>query len=368
MSSFKYRPSLVSDSSVLKVLNLNTWGLTWPWSEDRNYRFRALKEIIALSNYDIILLQEVWYRNDYDVIRKSVPYITYFESFNAGCTAYWLPFGCSGLAILSRHPIEKVEFRPFSYRGSFWNFDGEIFVSKGVARARVRWEGLSVDVFTTHMVSYTNNPNSDNSHYRFLQSVETARYVSQSDADIKLFGGDLNALPLKGEKQPYQILNSIMSDALLDRYPDASFHPWFATFGNVRNTYTDGASPERIDYLMFWHRPEIGMRTREFVMPMFMTRNDEDKLISLSDHEALHAEFVVSRPRSRGLEHPPVVAAVAAAADESNSHLQYPPPPPSPPPYPLLTNQIHSQDSNRLGRRRHQDNTTEAAIARKDAH
>ena len=117
--------------------------------------------------------------------------------------------------------------------------------------------------------------------------------MQQSDADIKLLGGDLNALPLTGKKQPYGILRSVMRDALTERYPDASFHPWFATFGNVRNTYTKGAYPERIDYLMFTARPGIDMTTKEFIMPMFMTRDENKALVSLSDHEALHAEFQV---------------------------------------------------------------------------
>lgn len=280
-------------SSVLKVLNLNAWGLSWPWSKDRTYRFRALREIIASSDYDIILLQEVWFRQDYDIIRASVPYVTFFESFNKGCSGYFLPIECSGLMILSRHPIETVEFRPFSYRGSFWNFDGEVFVSKGVGRARIHWMGLKVDVFTSHFVSYTRDPNSDNSHYRFTQAMETVRYIEQSSADIKLFGGDINALPLFGPRQPYGILRSILNDSLTDMYPDASYHPWFATFGNLQNSYTRGALPERIDYLMYSSRPGLHMTTSKFVMPMFITRNRKSKLVSLSDHEALHVEFRV---------------------------------------------------------------------------
>ncbi len=298
----------------LKVLSLNAWGLNWPWSEDRNNRIKALKDIIALNDYDIILLQEVWFRRDYDVVRSSVPYASYFESFNS-CSGYFLPMGCSGLIVLSRHPIEHVEFLPFryslcnikisfytyedilnsSFRGSFWNFDGEIFVGKGVGKARVRWQGLAVDVFTSHFVSYTNNPNSDNKKVRYMQSKETVAYINNSDADIKLFGADINALPtINNRRTPYYILTTLLKDALTDRYPDASFHPWFATYGNSRNTYTRGAYPERIDLLMFWARPGLAMRTKEFVMPMFMTRSEEGELISLSDHEALLADFEVA--------------------------------------------------------------------------
>ena len=117
-----------------------------------------------------------------------------------------------------------------SVRGSFWNFDGEVFVRKGIARARSRWNGFTVDLFTSHLVSYTNNPNYDNTmyrsarcgviandligfehkhtrfltielHFRFQQVMEVARAIRDSDADVKLFGGDLNALPYLSERQ-----------------------------------------------------------------------------------------------------------------------------------------------------------------------
>jgi endonuclease/exonuclease/phosphatase family metal-dependent hydrolase len=82
------------------------------FSQDRSHRIRALRDIIALNSYDIILLQEVWFRKDYDLIRSSVPFASYFESFNS-CSGYFLPIECSGLVVLSRHPIEHVEFLPF---------------------------------------------------------------------------------------------------------------------------------------------------------------------------------------------------------------------------------------------------------------
>jgi len=233
-----------------------------------------------------------------------VPHATYFESFNNGCTDLYLPWGCSGLMILSRYPVEAVDFVPFAKRGSFWNFDGEIFVNKGVARARIRWKGLAVDVFTTHLVSYTNNPNNDNSMYRRWQAAEAARYIDASNADVKLFGGDLNALPLTGVRQPYGILlRGIrgLKDALTERYGySASMDPRFATFGNPRNTYSDGASPERIDYLMYaTPRQDLTLRTLDFSMPMFMTRDKEGGLVSLSDHEGLHCELEITWPADR---------------------------------------------------------------------
>ena len=205
------------------------------------------------------------------------------------------------------HLFQVVNLRPWPQstpqlhrqRGSFWNFDGEIFVGKGVGKARIRWHGLAVDVFTSHFVSYTNNPNSDNKLVRFLQSKETVSYIQRSDADIKLFGADINALPTTSSHwMPYYVLSTYLRDSVTDRYPGASFHPWFATYGNRRNTYTRAAYPERIDLLMFRARPGLRMRTKDFVMPMFVTRAGGGKAVSLSDHEALLAEYVIEQART----------------------------------------------------------------------
>ena len=297
---------LFSEAVRLRVLDLNTWGLSWPFSEDRETRFRALREVIAHSEYDVILLQEVWFRSDHELLRTALPYSTYFGIFNSGCSGYFLPLGCSGLTILSRHPFEGVEFTPFKLRGSFWSFDGEIFVHKGLGRARIDVNGIKIDLFTTHLVSYTVSPNSKNRRVRYMQSLETVKYIAQTDADVKIFSGDVNALPLQGRDQPYTLLTSLMTDALVDKYPNASHHPWFATYGNGHNTYTHDSLPERIDYLMYWAAPNTAMKCVNFTMPMFSTTNSEGNLVSLSDHEALQADFLIekrpypqNRPKSR---------------------------------------------------------------------
>ena len=35
-------------------------------------------------------------------------FFSHYESINLGCTSFLLPLGCSGLTILSRHPITEV--------------------------------------------------------------------------------------------------------------------------------------------------------------------------------------------------------------------------------------------------------------------
>jgi len=281
----------------MKVFSINMWGLRWPLGEDDAERFKTLRDVLRSSDYDFVLLQEVWYKSQYDAVRGSMPYITDFEAINSGCSGrFLLPIGCSGLVILSRHPIEFAEIRPFSVGGSFWNFDGEVFVRKGIARARSRWNGYSVDIFTTHLVSYTNNPNYDNTMYRFQQAAETSKAIRDSDADVKLFGGDLNALPYLSERQPYRILRTVAADSLTDVFDeDSSFHPFFSTYGNPKNTYKGTAIPERIDYLMYSSSPAVKMRSLRFIMPFLMGKDKEGNAMSVSDHEGLYAEFLVER-------------------------------------------------------------------------
>jgi len=180
---------------------------------------------------------------------------------------------------------------PFTHRGSFWRFDGEIFVRKGVGIARILWAERTVDVFTTHLVSYTKA--TDNKLTRYLQAMETVSLIARSDADLAIFGGDLNAGPIDSPRHPYGMLRTVMQDSLVERYPGASFHPVFATFGNAENTYTHTAVPERIDYLMYRAGPHIDMKVLDFSMPLFMTVNSEGRAVSLSDHEALLSVFSV---------------------------------------------------------------------------
>jgi len=46
---------------------------------------------------------------------------------------------------------------------------------------------------------------------------------------------------------------------------------------------------------MYWAAPHIAMCTRNFTMPMYTTKNRKGELVSLSDHEALDAEFLIGK-------------------------------------------------------------------------
>ena len=86
--------------------------------------------------------------------------------------------------------------------------------------------------------------------------------IGLSDADIAIFGGDLNASPILEPHHPYGMMRTLMKDSLTEKFPSASLHPAFATFGNADNTYTHNSIPERIDYLMFRAKNHIDMKVR----------------------------------------------------------------------------------------------------------
>ena len=208
---------------------------------------------------------------------------------------------------MSRHPIQYVQFQPFTRRGYLFNFDGEIFARKGLASARILFHDLTVDVFTSHFASYRDDPKT-NSIVRRLQTLETATAIRHSDADVKVFGGDINALPAATfPGVPYNILTSVMTDACAERFPGgggngggARMHPVFDTYGNRRNSYTgDSTHNGRIDYLMYTAKGRPGLRvyTKEFKLPRFTWRSSTTgrHRISISDHEPLLADFAISR-------------------------------------------------------------------------
>ena len=69
----------------------------------------------------------------------------------------------------------------------------------------------------------------------------------------------------------------------------------YISFANKKNTYSSGGAPVRIDYLMHWAAPtqHFRMSTTGFALMHFDTTLDDGKVVSLSDHEALMAEYDV---------------------------------------------------------------------------
>ena len=161
------------------------WGL--PWSEYNQERFTALAEILRDGSYDVVVLQEVWFQNHYDIIKDALPYVSPFRTMNDFfCSIFGaarLPIECSGLVILSRHPVEEFSYKPYSVRGKLI-FDAQFAVRKGLGVARIRWNGVTIDVSTSHLATYTFTE-VENLWTRKVQARETIGILEDSLADLK---------------------------------------------------------------------------------------------------------------------------------------------------------------------------------------
>ncbi len=173
----------------LRVLTFNAAGIPWIHpAHDKNGRFRRIAERLRESSYDVVALQEVWLMSDVNFLWKhsGFPYAAFR-------TASFL--NRNGLVILSRHPVEKMKFYPFSANEPFFNvLDGDFWGRKGVLAARIRIPGRPIDLFTTHFIATTGN--ADHGRVRHVQIFDLSFAIKDfSDGRPYLVSGDLNFPP-----------------------------------------------------------------------------------------------------------------------------------------------------------------------------
>ena len=195
--------------SSLKVVALNAWGMpTLLGSEYKAERMSAIADVVSQGDYDIFLLEELWMQPDHEAIEAKVPEgfsMTGFRQLSLStCDGRIAPWGCSGLAVISRYNMTEVEFNSFTDHGDGAKafVDGEVLAKKGVGRIRIQPVGnLTIDVFVTHTAADPDPSHGyNNSYYRVRQVRELMEsYVTKSTADIVILGGDFNAEPEKEE-------------------------------------------------------------------------------------------------------------------------------------------------------------------------
>jgi len=291
----------------LKVISLNSWGMPATFgSQYKPERMEAIGNRIADGEYDVFLLEELWMQPDHDSIAAKVPQgyeMTGFRQLSLPtCDGRVGPDFCSGLAVVSKYPIKEVEFNSYTWHGDPVKalIDGEWLARKGVGRVRIEPSpGLKVDVFVTHTAADPDSSHGyNNSYYRVKQVRELMdSYVTKSQADIVLLGGDFNAEPETEVGKPYQMIIEHMKNCVqevfykLDKWLDANF----ATYGNAHNSFTGGLyKPVTYDYI--FHKTVNPERTQTwtnwFELPLFKTKlKSTQEHISLSDHEGIESNI-----------------------------------------------------------------------------
>lgn len=91
----------------MRVMALNTWGMPHTFgSQDKEERVEAISKMISGGGWDLVLLSELWMRPDHATIKTGVEesglHMTGYDDLTSGCDGTVMPWGCSGLAIVSR--------------------------------------------------------------------------------------------------------------------------------------------------------------------------------------------------------------------------------------------------------------------------
>lgn len=281
----------------LKVMALNTWGMPASLgASDKEERMAAIGRRLAMEEYDIIMLEELWMRPDHATINKSLPssyrMTSYNELSSGSCEGTLTPLWCSGLAVVSRYPMEEIEFTQYTQQGSFVKAltDGEKFSGKGVGRVRIRpKEGVTVDIMVTHTIAEDGN-----AAIREQQVEELVeKHIKPSKADFVILGGDFNASPDSKIEQTYHKIRAEMTNSIEEILVSLKswINPEYATYGNKKNTYTGDGSIVPVIYDYIFHKQTTTdpamIWTNWFHLPFLKAKIKDNSTVSLSDHEAV---------------------------------------------------------------------------------
>jgi len=292
----------INDQSVIKntdmeaevnIFTLNCWGLGLGISKNRDERMEDIGKYLSEQNYDIVFLQEVWKRNNFNTIKSLVssvlPYSHFFDNGIIG----------TGTAIFTKVKIQDVTFHEFGLNGYPHKLlHGDWFGGKGLGVCQIDFRGFNIHLFVSHYhATYDYNPLTDvYLGHRVVHSVESAQWIklSSSSADLTIYAGDFNTEP---KDVPYQIVKYVTP--LCDAWVEANGPEGGQTSETPYNTYTARSSlkesPEgkRIDYIMYNSGPNINASTVHCSLPL--PQKIPGKPFSYSDHEGVVAKISIKR-------------------------------------------------------------------------
>lgn len=279
-----------TNSFPLSILSLMVWGSPGSFgTEDKELRMQAIGNLTHSSDWDLLLLSDLWMRPDHQAVRDLLPEghdMTSVDDLSvSSCDGSIAPEFCSGLAVVSKTPIIAVEFTSFDVHGDLlWDY--EYFLRRGVGRVRIEPKpDVTVDVFITSLAS-----NDYNYWYRERQAAQLVKLVSQSTAQYVIVGGDFNVDPRDGE-DTYNTVKKELKDSVEEFYKGDQtkyLDPSRSTLGNPQNSYTSkGEHPVLYDYIWYTAAQGRTITVTQFQVPILKTSGA--KTVSLSSHEAVVA-------------------------------------------------------------------------------
>ena len=243
-------------------------------------RYIAFCQAFERSGIDIINLQEVHTYKFLHILRKNLPSYPYIAYERALLGAR------GGLVTLSRHPLEKVQFTPFTLpeqmkRGLFYVIS--LIHKKGTLVAKIRGEPLLL--CNTHLI-----PNSEgdwsreNKLYQTheKQLEELSRLIAQvaHKENYVVVSGDFN-IPKCSDLYTHFLDISHAKD-IFEADDTPTFHAEFLV---------PGRKAHRIDYIFLYpEEASIAIHTSSLLFQNRVTLRN-GKTAYLSDHLGLMAEF-----------------------------------------------------------------------------
>ena len=230
--------------------------------------------------YDIINLQEVHTYNLFHLLKKNLPSYPYVAYERA------LPGPLGGLVTLSRYPLEKVQFTPFTYPKQMKHallYASKLIHKKGTLVAKI--QGKALLICNTHLIpNRQGNWSRENKLYQAheKQLEELSNLIAQAahKENYVVVSGDFN-IPKSSDLYTHFLDISHAKDIFAaDDTP--TFHAEFLP---------SGKKAQRIDYIFLY--PEEATISIHASSLLFQNKVmlPNGKTAYLSDHIGLMAEF-----------------------------------------------------------------------------
>jgi len=288
----------------LKILNLNVWDMIS--AEDNEERIRALHDHIKDSDYDIVTIQELWHNDKYNLLEteetmingtfytpnKSISMTPFGIAGRKWCgqnneTIHPTMIGCTGLTMLSRHPIKKSKYTDYTDR---INVLAENFVERGALSATLSVNGFTVSFITTHLATWYSSyglgghDETEHQDIRNSQAQQLVDIIEEEEADFVVVTGDMNATPSSSTMDVFKVAG--LKDAFEEKHGGSADTSLFHTYGYRNNSYSGHEEGFRIDYVIYKENASTNlMKTTTVVKEANILERD------LSDHNGLVVEF-----------------------------------------------------------------------------
>lgn len=255
----------------------------------------AIGEELGQGEYDIILLQEIWDKADYELLKqkmsKAIPFSHYFYSGAIG----------SGLCLFSKVPILETFYHNFPLNGYAHKIHhGDWFGGKGLGFCRLMFNGIKINLYCAHLHAEYNFQDDEYLAHRVSQAFDMSQFIkltsTDDNCDFVIVGGDFNVKP---DSLGCQIIKS--NAQLLDSWDTkkSTKSPGNGhTCDKPTNPFT-GPGPlkfdpdgKRIDYILYRFNKGISVLTEECNVTMGTI---PDRKYPFSDHEGVAAIFSINK-------------------------------------------------------------------------